>query len=438
MLRKQQQTYTVDDFYFLKIKPMWRYFWSEHPAFWFICGYLFFEIWRPQGIYPAIDIIPWAKTCILAALFFSFADKKSRLIWTNTHTWIILFAIQIHLSFLFAYDINWSIENHLNFFQWVVIFFLITRIVTTLERFYIFFLIFFLSSLKIAFGTSRTFAMRGFAFTSWGLKGPQGFFENSGELAILMVMLFALSLYLIRNFWSESNRLEKAILSLAFICPALTIIGSSSRGSQLALAAVLLWYYNFKLLNPKILLVAASLAFSLTYILPDEQKARFESMGDDGTSEQRLLYWKNGVEMVRMYPLTGVGYYNFIPYFTDHYPDDIILGRSGRSELPHNILVQVATDAGVPALIFYLMIIVSLYTYKYKKSQKLTPLAAGLRLSIVGFFIAGQFVTVGYYPFLWIAGAILVSLQIATTNRTITPKGFDKKKLNILNKELGN
>ena len=414
MLRKQKEEYSVEDFYFLKIKPMWRYFWSEHPAFWFICGYLFIEYWRPQSIYPALDFLPWARLFILGALLFSFADKKSKLVWTSTHTWILLFTIQIHISFLFAYNINWSIDHHINFFQWVVIFFIITRIVTTKERFYIFFLVFFLSSLKIALGTSRSFAMRGFGFTSWGLKGPPGFFENSGELAILMVMLFALSLYLIKTFWSKSGRLEKLVLLFAVLCPALTVIGSSSRGSQLALAVVLLWYYNYRLLNPKVLVVAASLALSFAFILPDEQKARFETMGDDRTSEQRILYWKNGVEMVKLHPLTGVGYYNFIPYFSDFYPDDILFrNRQGqlRAELPHNILVQVATDAGLPALTLYLLIILSLLRLPiYPKNQLLQSVSKGLKLGIIGFFIAGQFVTVAYYPYLWISTALLISL----------------------------
>lgn len=407
--------YRIDDFYFFKIKPMWRYFGAEHPAFWLICGYLFVEYFRPQSIYPALDVLPWAKTFLIGALLFSFFDSKSKFQWTWTHTWITLFAVQIHFSILLAYDASESRKYYIDFFQWIVIFFIVTRIVNTRERLYIFLMIFFLCSLKIAVGTARIFAMRGFSFTSWGLGGPPGFFQNSGELAIQMVILFALSLYLVKSMWSHAGKFEKLVLVAAIVAPALTIIGASSRGSQLALAVVLLVYFNFRLLNLKILIVAVLAFFALWYVLPPEQKERFQSLGEDSTSIARKLYWKNGIEMIRDHPLSGVGLFNFVPYYSAYYPRDVVFINSEgkrQAELPHNILVQVGTDGGIPALVFYLAIILSLVR-RSGGTAELRAVHAGLAIGMMGFFLAGQFVTVGYYPFLWISAAIMVSLRLA-------------------------
>lgn len=413
MLVRNDLPYSVKDMYFFKIRPMWAVFWKEHPSFWCICGYLFIEYFRPQSIYPQIDILPWAQLFLILSLGLSFFDKKSKLRWSWTHTWVVLFALQIEFSFLFAYDVLWSKEYHINFYQWIIIYFVITSIVTTKERFYIFLMIFFLCSLKIAIGTARVFAFRGFSFTSWGLQGPPGYFQNSGELAILMLTLFCLSVYMIKVMWGNVNRLEKFILVLATVTPALTIVGASSRGGQLALVAAIILILKFKILNIKVFVLAILATLSFLYILPDEQKSRFESLGSDGTSTQRLLYWTNGIEMIKEHPFTGVGYYNFIPYYTDNYPGDInFINRRGEpvAELPHNILIQIGTDAGIPAIVFYISIIVSLGFYR-SKNEVLSSIHRGLFYGVIAFFIAGQFVSVAYYPFLWIAAALLVSMK---------------------------
>lgn len=420
MSRKKVQ-YTVEDFYFLKVGPLWRYFWSEHPAFWFICGYLFIEYFRPQSIYPAIDILPWAQVFLLGALGASFFDKKSSFYWTWTHTWVILFTLQIYLSFLFAYDVSWSKFYAINFYQWIIIFFVVTKVVTTKERFYILFLVFFLCSLKIAVGTSRTFAMRGFGFTSWGLQGPSGYFQNSGELAIQMVILFCISIYLVKTLWARSGNAQKVLLLISLFTPVLTVIGASSRGGQIALVLVLVIYFNLKILKPKILIAAATIFYLIFLLIPEEQKVRFESMGDDNTSEQRILYWTNGYEMIKEHPLFGVGYYNFIPYYSDNYPDDVLfVNPRGEkiAELPHNILVQIGTDAGIPAIIFYIALSISQFIFSKKSDANDYDAVSfgiykGLCLGIIGYWIAGQFVTVTYYPFLWISVALIVSFKHA-------------------------
>lgn len=406
--------YTVEDFYFMKLRPLWRYFWSEHPAFWFICGYLFIEYFRPQSIYPAIDILPWAQFFLLGALGFAFLDKKSRLSWSWSHTCIFLFAIQIHVSIIFAYNINWSKEYYITFIQWIVVFFLVTSILSTKERIYIFLLVFFLCSLKISIGTSIIFAARGFAFTGWGLKGPPGYFENSGELAIQMLILFCLSLYVFNDMWSKSAKLERGILILCLVTPVLTIIGASSRGSQLAMLVILFIYFNFRLLRMKVFFGVAILFVAMIYLLPDQQKERFETLGNDQTSELRKIYWRNGLAMIKEHPYFGVGYYNYIPYYVDYFPQDILFvnARGDRvPELPHNILIQIGTDGGVPALIFYLLFV---HASLRKTSQRgeFLEISKGLQLGLVGFFIAGQFVTVGYYPFLWVSAAIITSIRL--------------------------
>ena len=413
--------YTVDDFYFFKIGPMWKYFKSEHPAFWFVCLYLFFEYYRPQALYPAIAIVPWSQIFLLGSIGLSLLDKKAKLNWTKVHTYIVLFTVQIYFSFLFAYDVSWSKFYISNFYPWVIIFFVITYVVTTKERFYILLMVFFVCSLKLALGTALIWAKRGFAFTPWGIMGPQGFFQNSGELAIQMLIMFSLSVYLFKAFKGFSiTRIERLILLVAVVTPVMTVLGASSRGSQLALPILMLLIFGKKIINLKNLAVVLVSSVLIWSLLPDAQKERFNNMGSDGTSTQRIVYWTRGVEMILEHPLTGVGYYNFIPYFTDNYSSDIgFRNREGElvAELPHNIIVQVGTDAGLPAIFFFLLLLFNLARSRSSQNDLVFfNIEKGLALGVIGFAIAGQFVTVTYYPFIWISAALIASLRACNTS----------------------
>ncbi len=430
-MSSKQVSYTVEDFYFLKFKPMWRYFWSEHPAFWCICGYLFVEYFRPQSIYPAIDFLPWAKLFLLGSIALSFVDKKSKTTWSLLHFWLCAFFIQLNVSILFAYNSWWSDFYYINAMQWFIVILAISRIVVTRERMYIFSLVLFICSLKLSFGTALIWAGRGFAFTNWGIKGPPGFFENSGELAIQMLVAFALAYYLFQARTKPLSKIEFLILGLAIVTPVLTVLGASSRGSQLALAFIMLLLAGTRIFKIKYLLVFSLVCIATWQLLPDEQKNRFQGMGSDRTSEQRLLYWTRGLEMISEHPFTGVGYYNFIPYFSDFYPDDVLfVNQRGEriAELPHNIIVQVGTDGGIPAILFYIAIVISSLGLKsHREDVVIYNIDKGISVGVLGFLIAGQFVSVAYYPFLWIAVAFKLGLQAIAKNSEIKVKKYEQR-----------
>jgi len=414
-MKTQTQPLKDTDFIFLKVKNLWTHFKTESFAFKCICIYIFIEYFRPQAIFPIIDFLPWAQLFLIFSLVGLFVDEKAKIRVSPTYFFILLFFIVINLSIVTAFNRNWAIENYINMAQWVVIVFLITAIVTTKERFYIFFLIFFMCCLKIAIGTAKNWAMRGFSFTQWGLMGPQGYFQNSGELAVLMLILFPLSYYLYIEFKNDVRKWEKYLLLAAVVCPILTILGSSSRGAQIALIVQLSLIFYRKLFKPKYIISIVLICGLGWQVLPAEQKERFTTIGEDKSSMQRQLYWENGWKMMKNNPLLGVGYYNFQPYYATYYPQFTLYKRA---ELPHNIFIQVGTDAGFTGLFLYLCIILSIIFKKYPVSiSKSTsqirfshPIWKGLKIGIVGFIIAGQFVTIGYYPFLWISCALQLSL----------------------------
>lgn len=406
--------YTISDFYFFKIGPLWRYFKTQHFSFWMICGYLFFEFVKPQAIFPAIDFLPWAQLLLIGSLLGAFMDPSVKHVRSMANIYITLFSIIIVISVYTAFYPEISKKYFMIFFGWVIIYFLVTRIVNTKERFYIFLIIYLFAAGKIALGTTRVWAFRGFSFSNWGLTGPKGFFQNSGELSILMLMLFPLAFYLYQHLKDKISKWERLLLVAFWVCPILTVLGASSRGAQLALFIQMIVMFRKSVFKIKPLIGIVVLVVGLLYLLPEEQKERFRSSGDDRTSQQRILYWENGWQMMKDYPLAGVGFFNFVPYFDLHYPEDSLYGRG--AELPHNIFIQVGTDAGFPALFFFILItlycLIISYTAmrKYPQSNIAKPIVAGLGMGVFGYVVAGQFVTVAYYPFLWVHLAFIVCL----------------------------
>ena len=411
-VRKKARDLTVEDFYFLKIGNMWRYMKTQHFSFWMICCYIFFEYTRPQAIFPAIDILPWAQMFILLSMVGAVLDPTVRWISSPMNWLLNIFAVLIFLSSVYAVYPEISKEHYIDFYSWFVVYYLIINIVNTRERFYIFMLIIMISSAKIAFGTTKTWAMRGFGFTSWGLKGPTGYFENSGELAILMLTLFPLAFFLYAKLKDRVEPLERYLLLMMWVSPILTILGASSRGAQLALVLQLVIIFHKKIFRLKQLVLITVLVSLFMVLLPEEQKQRFEVAGEDKTSTQRLLYWRHGLEIMRDYPILGVGFFNFPAFYDQYYSFDLLYPFA---QLPHNIFIQVGTDTGYSGLAVFLLIILFVFISRRYDAEKedavLAVFIKGIKMGLLGYVVAGQFVSVAYYPFLWIGLALFVSAR---------------------------
>lgn len=411
----------MEDFYALKPGAIWKSFRKEHFSFWMICCYLFFEYVRPQSIFTAINIIPWSQLFILLAAAGWIFDNNKRWVRDATNFWMVLFLLVILLSSWQAYNPEVSFKYLEFFYTWLIIYFLIINIVTTEKRLFIFLFIFMLASYKLSVFGARSWTLRGFSFTSWGISGPPGFFQNSGELAIQMAIFFGISYSVSKALASKLGKFKKYALWSFPITAAMTVMGTSSRGGQIALVVQTLYLFRRKI-NFKTILALVLVGWLGYNILPDEQKQRFTEMGDDPSSQQRLLYWENGFEMMNDNPWLGVGYFNFIRYYERYYPDDLIVVAV---ELPHNIFIQVGTDTGYVGLFVYCMLILSHFrctkvarkmeAARGNENSWLYELGIGLNIGFVGFLVAGQFVSVVYYPFMWINLALCVALKNVTT-----------------------
>jgi len=421
-------------FYSLNLKSLWEYFKQENYSFWAACGYLFFQYVRPQSIFPSIDILPWSKIFIVLAIVGWFSGKRSRWVSVTTSKWMVSYLIVIIIASLLAFNSDVSWNHFMDFFEWFLVYFIVINIVNSEKRLFVFLLIFVFATYKMSFFGARTWAMRGFSFESWGIQGPSGPFENSGEFSVQMLMMLPIAYRLTASIKPWLTRSKYWLMLGAPATAALTIAGASSRGSQISMLVQAYHTFLRGKLGFKPIVIAAVLLTVLYNLIPPEQMNRFQSAGEDDNSRQRLIYWKRGAEMIQDHPIFGVGYFNFVPYFNAHYLSDI----RGTAELPHNIFVQVGTDAGIVGLGVYLAIIVS--TFRATRAIRLRlkdqtefwlyNISYGYDAAMVGFLIAGQFVTIGYYPFMWVNLAFVAATKNIVFNLTSkkNPIGYSSRK----------
>lgn len=418
MHHKNKQTIEIGDLYVMKIGTLWRAFKQEHLSLWMLCFYFFFEYVRPQNLYPVLDIVPWAQLSLMVGLVAAFSDRSVHWVGNVENKFFILFVIIVILSGIFAFMPARSFYFWDVFGGWFIMYFLVINIVNTEKRLLLFLLAYSLFNFNMAQHGAISWAMRGFSFAGYGLIGSPGWFRNSGEYAIQMLIFGPLAISIVISLKSYWGRYKTWIFYLCAATGYMAVIGASSRGAQIGLAVVAVWLLLKQKNGLKGLLVIAVVATSLYYLLPDVQMQRFKEMGEDESSLQRLTYWKYGInEVIPNNPILGVGYFNWLPYLNFTAPEG--MGPMQRNQESHNIYIHAASELGVVGLFVFLLLIVYAFINNARTralarridNKLLFNLSFGLDAGLIGYLVAGSFVSVLYHPFFWVQIAMIVMVN---------------------------
>lgn len=371
---------------------------------------------RPQVIIPGLSIIPWMQIVIL--LGFLAMVSNNRLKFTGTHFLAFLFATLAWLSAMNSLYPEISSKNITTPFIFALEVLFLSNCVKNIKQLQLLLIVFFLCILKMSFFGARVWITRGFGFAAWGIQGPSGFFQNSGEFSLLMAMCVVMSIPLIL-YMKPKTKVYWALPLTA----AMTVMGASSRGSQLALLVGLIYLLlTYKVVRFKNLAYIAVLVSIVWALIPNEQVARFETAGSDGTSVTRLEYWSAGIDMAKKYPLLGVGFKTFPEHYDRFYKVRDGSYLSNRKEAAHNSLIEVVSTLGAPALILYLGLHLSVFSNRsfLQKCKNPVPdlifldsFRISLNGAIVTYFIGAFFMSVAFYPYIYfLLGLTIIKAQI--------------------------
>lgn len=429
-----------DELLSLKISAAWKSFKSEHFAFMAICFYLFFDYVKPDQQYPIFAILPFLFLSILGAIVGWYMDPTSKIQFSALHTVLLLFGFHAILSSLFAYDSAFAFAHFELLRTSILIIFLITAIVKTEKRLFIFFLVYFVSNFRMSQFGFISWVKRGFSFASYGVTGA-GWFRNSGEFGMEMAIFFAFTIcfvFFLKGHWKGWMKWLMYFLPLSAIgC----VLASSSRGAILAAIGGLLYLSMFSKQKFKAI-IGASIVLGVAYwFIPPEFLERFQTAGTDKTSLSRIYYWGKARAMIADHPVFGVGYYNWIPYFRDHYYDPKF---SGNVELCHNTFLQLGAELGYVGLGYFILLCLMSFWMNWKTERLcrrpgfefLRSFAMGMNAAGVAMILASNFLTATYIPCFWTHFAFTICVsQIARKkiellgeddNKEIVKKGRKK------------
>lgn len=413
--------------YGLEFKFIYNQFFLEGKAFFFLCFYYFIEYTRIQTIFPQIDILPYGLMAMVFTIIYLQVDK------CREHPKLFLvfsvygFMLLTFVSMTYSLDSKLANERGYMYLNWLLVFFGTISLVTTERRFAFFMFLYFLWNFKMSQHGAYVWSLRGFGFAGWGVSGPSGWFQNSGEFGLQMAMLCVISLCFFIGVKQYLSGWRKWLILSVPVTSFMSVMASSTRGDYLALIVALLW---MALAAKGRRLVVGFFVLSILWIgylaMPTEMLERFTVAGDenDYTSYTRETRWRAGYEIFLDHPVIGIGTGSWVRYYMTHYPREE--GHEGWG-LPHNSFIEVIGDHGSFGLVFMLLIFGGMFLLNKKtrsmagrcNDQVLFWLSRGFDAATIAYLIGGSFMSVFHYPYVWVHAAMIVSLHMVATRNLI-------------------
>ena len=279
---------------------------------------------------------------------------------------------------------------------------------------------------------------------------PPSTMGNPIILAIYILFLFFITI----SFAVKEDTLWKKILyALSLALFAYVILITGARAVYFGVAVGILYFFLFypkKNIAFKIIpfaLLVAGLLFIFyvnnTLSLPkifEENKIlksityRFST--DLLSTDPRFGSWQVSLEAVKSKPVLGHGPENFSVGFDKHYNPSIPyldIKEVGWWDRAHNVLLDVATSAGIPALIAYLALFIALFwqlqevkdadLHKSKTDlHRYSIMAHGVQATLLAYFAANFFSFDTFSTYLIFFLLIGYTLHLTTTNLTAEVK----------------
>lgn len=235
-----------------------------------------------------------------------------------------------------------------------------------------------------------------------------GIFGDPNDLACTIVP--GLGLCLPRLMTARGRaRVFYGLLAGIFVWAILT---TNSRGGMLAMLAVI-GGFSLMFMRNKALALAIAVSVGFVFlVLGPSRMTTFDST--EASANMRFWYWSFGVELLFQYPILGAGYGQFL--------------ELNHGMLAHNSFVQCFAELGLVGYFFW---IGCLYYGFRKRAQMETGLALtpefqrdllGARVALMGFLVAGYFVTRTYVPTLYLFVSLPVAAQVAATLGNPVPR----------------
>jgi O-antigen ligase len=294
-----------------------------------LIAYFLFLYIRPQDFARAMQGLPimlalGAVTALL--LILHMAVKKRRIVITDApQNWLMLWLLAaIFLSNMSHMLVDGAIGEVMDFIPILVMYFLITNLVTTERRLKLTINLMLLLTLVLCFSGVMQH-LTGFGFGGQeSYKGriqAIGIFNDPNDLAMALVIVLPFVLLKVMDPAPPAHKLFAALAAGGLIY---TLILTASRGGLLAFAALAMIMFSRRYGKVPGLAIGGVIMVALMALGPRMATISTEEASAYG----RIQAWGLGLDLFEMYPLLGVGAGQYTEYHFRTAHNSFVLGAA--------------------------------------------------------------------------------------------------------------
>jgi O-antigen ligase len=387
-------------------------------------------VWRIQDLFPILSKIQVPILCSLAALSLFVVQGHASRALSALRTPILIVAafilvwmvVSVPGSVYQGMSFRYIVGDHIKTFLMMVMIAASIRVFADVERLVFAFL--------LGAGIYCVLVLTTLEVGSNGRLGDL-FYYDSNDLAMMIVCTLPYALYFLRSgakLWQRWLALASAGIIV------LAIVRTGSRGGFLALigvvACMLIWFTAFRAkVRFGFVALSALLVFAFAgprywtmmgTMLNPKSDYNWSGNADDG----RMAIWKRGMGYMASNPIAGVGAGAFWVAEGTISPiaDRQNYGEGLKWSTAHNSFVQIGAELGMPGLIAFLLLIYRMFATAWRigrsrvrgdRPRSENALGQATVACLVGYVIAGSFLSQAYSAYLYATCGVLTGFAIA-------------------------
>ena len=397
-----------------------------------IAMYLLFEYVRPQDIFPFLRILH-LPMIVLLLIFYATIRNKADLTLFPTKTFMALLC-------LLAIHVPLASNNYYAYLtsrSMVLIFIVYLGIVSLLKS-----EVNILKCFQWWMGVAVICAVKG--YMEGGKIANSAFLGDENDFATFVIMMIPFSYFSIFYARKYLSRVSCIIFVILLVVAG---ISSMSRGGFVAMCvvSVFCWSYSARKVISSVFIVVGVCAFIL--FVPPEYRHEMQSIFDHdtyetGTGGVRLHLWRAGIRMFRDHPVIGVGGGNF-QWRVIEYEQEGFRGRTHGGKQAHSIYLTLLPELGIVGTVLFAILILlptleqiklnrsvrpwikklkrdgpvgKHEMYLFKRLERMALIQRGLWGGLVALLVNGAFLSLLYYPHVWIFIGFMVASNMAMRN----------------------
>ena len=392
----------------------------------FIILFILFSYFRLHEVFVVLMPLKIPKMLALASLlaiaWHLFISKSLKPHWSSTHLVFVIWFLWLTVCVFSASNKGMAIEYWTGVL--VKVFIMVFAISWWLTRFSHFSLVrmgIMISGISVAL-VALSNKMNGIGLVEGTrVTISREYRSQLGDPNDLsLVLMFPVSFLAAELFDKGANKYRRLFAAVGLLLAISGVIATQSRGGLLGIAAILSFFLYQKVKNPIVVGLCAAVAMLAMMVfagIGDRQSGGAAEDGVDASAMGRIYAWQAAINMALSNPLTGVGVDNFYVNYYFYSPH-----WDGKNHAVHSTWFQVLGETGFVGIGIFVLLIASIYRSLSRvycinalnPNDQVAVNANALKAGLIGFMVAGTFLTQAFTWPLYIILALTIALEKIT------------------------